>query len=127
MRISDMFKRLSEKKVIIDLKKSNATLVDIESMSPIASMEMSAIDKRHMNRGIFATIAAVISAMIGAVIGIMFAPSSGKESREKVAKSWDEMVVRSKEFSINANEQVHKLLHELKEDVSTLQFHAKVK
>jgi len=48
----------------------------------------------------------IIGGLIGVTLGILFAPKSGKESREDVARKADELMVKAKEGYEKAAEEI---------------------
>jgi gas vesicle protein len=68
----------------------------------------------HFFKGLF------IGGLIGAVIGILYAPKSGKETRENLARQADEIIAKAKEgFEENkeANEEELKRLENMESSV----------
>lgn len=60
----------------------------------------------------------IIGSLIGAVAGILYAPKSGKETREDIGKSADELLEKAKERYDEAREKIEKLAGREKELIS---------
>ena len=59
------------------------------------------------NRGDFIA-GIVVGGFVGAIIGILYAPKSGKETREEIGRKTDELLSKAKEEYDNAIEKSHK-------------------
>ena len=59
------------------------------------------------NRGDFIA-GIVVGGFLGAIIGILYAPKSGKETREEIGKKTDELLSKAKEEYDNAIEKSRK-------------------
>lgn len=60
-----------------------------------------------------------VGGIIGAVLGILYAPKSGKETREDISKSAEELCYKSKEQYERAIQKIEKLVDEGKDKFAT--------
>ncbi|NPU83836.1 MAG: YtxH domain-containing protein [Syntrophaceae bacterium] len=61
----------------------------------------------------------LVGGIIGAVLGILYAPKSGKETREDISKSAEELCYKSKEKYEWAIQKIEKLVDEGKDKFAT--------
>lgn len=57
----------------------------------------------------------IIGGLIGAVLGILYAPKSGKETREEIRRSSEELLEKAKEQFEELSQKVEKLAGKEKE------------
>jgi len=57
----------------------------------------------------------MIGSLIGAVLGILYAPKSGRETREEICKSTGELLEKAKQNYDGAREKIEKLAGREKE------------
>jgi gas vesicle protein len=62
----------------------------------------------------------IVGGIAGGVLGILFAPKSGKETREDIAEAAAEMKKEAEKFSKDARERVESFVAESKDVIAKL-------
>lgn len=69
----------------------------------------------------------IVGGMVGGILGILFAPKSGKETREDIAEAAAEMKKEAQKFAKDAKERVEGFVEESKGVIAKLSTKEKAK
>lgn len=69
----------------------------------------------------------IVGGMVGGILGILFAPKSGKETREDIAEAASEMKKEAQKFAKDAKERVDGFVEESKGVIAKLSTKEKAK